>query len=235
MQLPANRKFFLIAFVLLTGILQNASAQSPFNVIGQNLANNVSVVNTAVPFLLIGPDAREGGLGDAGAASSPDANSTHWNPAKLAFVPQQMGVSISYAPWLRQLVPDINLAYLSVFYKLKNHLTLGSSLRYFSLGNIEFTDNNGVTIGNFNPNEYAFDVCGALQLSDHISVAMSARYIYSNLTGAISVQGGGYTHPGRSLGVDMSTYFQSKEIEIAGKKSIIAAGACISNIGPKIS
>lgn len=234
MKFTIQKKYLLAPTLLFVCITEVATAQTNANLLGQNLAKDVNVVTTAVPFLLIGPDAREGGLGDAGAASSPDANSTHWNPSKLAFVPQQMGLSVSYAPWLRQLVPDINLAYLSWFYRLKQHLTIGGSLRYFSLGNIEFTDNNGVTTGSFNPNEYAFDVTGALQLSDRISVGMTARYIYSNLTGAISVQGA-YTHPGRSLGVDLSSYYQSKEIEIAGKKSTIAAGICLSNVGPKIS
>ncbi|HWY99069.1 MAG TPA: type IX secretion system outer membrane channel protein PorV [Bacteroidia bacterium] len=206
------------------------------NVLGQNLANNVNVVTTAVPFLLIGPDARAGGMGDAGVASTPDANSLHWNPSKLAFIPDsnKMGFSVSYAPWLRQLVPDINLSYLSFYYKLPQHQAIGASLRYFSLGNIEFTDNNGVTIGNFNPNEFALDVAYARQLSDNFSVGMAARYIYSNLTGASAVAGE-FTHPGQGVGVDISSYYRSKELSISGKKSIIAAGICISNIGPKIT
>ncbi|HXB12129.1 MAG TPA: type IX secretion system outer membrane channel protein PorV [Bacteroidia bacterium] len=204
------------------------------NIIGQNLANNVNVVTTAVPFLLIGPDARAGGMGDAGVAASPDVNATHWNPSKLAFIDQQMGFSVSYAPWLRQLVPDINLAYLSWFYKLKGHQTIGGSLRYFSLGNIEFTDNNGVTTGTFNPNEYALDFSYARLLSEQWSVAMSVRYIYSNLTGASAVQGV-YTHPGQSLGVDVSSFYRTKDLQLGGKKSTIAAGICISNLGPKVS
>ncbi|HSY75818.1 MAG TPA: type IX secretion system outer membrane channel protein PorV [Bacteroidia bacterium] len=206
------------------------------NVLGQSLGNNVNVVTTAVPFLLIGPDARAGGMGDAGVASTPDANSLHWNPSKLAFIPDsdKMGFSVSYAPWLRQLVPDINLSYLSFYYKLPDHQAIASSLRYFSLGNIEFTDNNGVTIGNFNPNEFALDVAYSRQLSDNFSVGMAARYIYSNLTGASAVQGE-FTHPGQGAGVDISSYYRSKELSIGGKKSFIAAGICISNIGPKIT
>jgi len=225
---------FLFAATLFFN--QDICAQSKANVLGQNLANNVNVVTTAVPFLLISPDARAGGMGDAGVASSPDANSTHWNPSKLAFIPDsdKMGFSVSYAPWLRQLVPDINLSYITFYYKLPNNQAIASSLRYFSLGNIEFTDNNGVTIGNFNPNELAWDVSYARQLSENFSVGMAARYIYSNLTGASAVQGV-YTHPGQSLGVDISAYYRSNEVEVGGKKSIIAGGICISNIGPKIS
>jgi hypothetical protein len=223
-----------LILVCCTQALFAQSSSSSSNILGQNLANNVNVVTTAVPFLLISPDAREGGMGDAGAASSPDVNAVHWNPSKLAFINDQLGVDVSYTPWLRQLVPDINLAYLSWFYKLKGQQTIGGSLRYFSLGNIEFTDNNGVTIGNFNPNEYALDFSYARKLSDNLSVAMSARYIYSNLTGATAVAGT-YTHPGRSLGVDLSTYYQTKDLQLGSKKCLVAAGLCISNIGPKIS
>lgn len=224
----------LVASVFMVN--QEIAAQSKANVLGQNLANNVNVVTTAVPFLLISPDARAGGMGDAGVASSPDANSIHWNPAKLAFIPDsdKMGFSVSYAPWLRQLVPDINLSYLSFYYKLPNQQCIASSLRYFSLGNIEFTDNNGVTIGNFNPNELAWDVAYSRILSDNFSVGMAARYIYSNLTGASAVNGT-YTHPGQSMGVDISAYYKSNEVQVGGKKSIIAGGLNISNLGPKIS
>ncbi|HXP50199.1 MAG TPA: type IX secretion system outer membrane channel protein PorV, partial [Bacteroidia bacterium] len=152
------------------------------------------------------------------------------------FIPDsdKMGFSVSYAPWLRQLVPDINLSYLSFYYKLPDHQAIAASLRYFSLGNIEFTDNNGVTIGNFNPNELAFDVAYSRQLSDNFSVGMAARYIYSNLTGASAVSGV-YTHPGQSLGVDISSFYTSKEVTVGDKKSTYAVGIDISNIGPKIS
>ena len=233
MKLSVKKK---IAFgnLMLAACLQYVAAQNSTNVLGQNLANNVNVITTAVPFLLISPDARAGGMGDAGAASSPDANAIHWNPSKLANVDQQMGFSVSYTPWLRQLVPDINLAYLSFFYKLKGRQTIGASLRYFSLGNIEFTDQSGNSIGSFNPNEYAFDVAYARQLSDNWSIGMAARYIYSNLTGATVVSGAN-TFAGRSFAVDLSAYYKSKEIEVGGKKSILAAGLDISNVGAKIS
>jgi len=229
-----NKAVYLVSFFSIS--FSSLYAGNGSNVLGQNLAKNVNVVTTAVPFLLISPDARAGGMGDAGVASGPDANSIHWNPSKLAFISDEdkMGFSVSYTPWLRQLVPDINLAYLSFYYKLPQHQTIAASLRYFSLGNIEFTDNNGVSIGNYNPNEYSLDFSYARQLSNNFSVGMSARYIYSNLTGAVAVAGE-YTKPGRDLGVDISSYYQSKEIEVGGKKSIIGAGINISNIGPKIS
>ena len=204
------------------------------NVLGQNLANNVNVVTTAVPFLLISPDSRAGGMGDAGVASSPDANSIHWNPAKLGFIQDEMGFSISYTPWLRQLVPDINLGYVSFYKRINPNQVFGVAMRYFSLGNIEFTDNGGVSIGSFNPNEFSFDGAYALKLNDNWGVGMAARYIYSNLTGALYV-GGEPTKPGKSLGVDISSYYKSKDLEWGGKKTTVSGGICISNIGPKIS
>ncbi len=220
-----------LASLALTG--NYLSAQSS-NILGQNFANNVNVVTTAVPFLLISPNANAGGMGDCGVATTPDANSIAWNPAKLGFIQDDMGFSISYTPWLRQLVPDINLGYLSFYKKLKSNQVLGVAMRYFSLGNIEFTDNSGNSIGSFTPSEYSIDAAYSLKLNDHWSVGMAARYIYSNLTGAVSV-GGEYTKAGQSEGVDISTYYKSKDLQWGGKKTIVSGGICISNIGGKIS
>ncbi len=115
-----NRKFFLGTIIFVICIIQHVFGQTT-SILGLNLSNNVNIPTTAVPFLLIGPDARAGGLGNAGAASTPDVNSTHWNPSKLAFIKDSLGFSVSYTPWLRQMAPDINLAYLSWFYKLKHN------------------------------------------------------------------------------------------------------------------
>ena len=234
MKFISSHKFVLalVTFPLLGSYSYAHSSSS--NVLGQNLANNVNVVTTAVPFLLISPDAAAGGRGDAGVASTPDANSIHWNPAKLAFIDNEMGFSISYTPWLRQLVPDINLGYVSFYKKLKANQAFGVAMRYFSLGNIEFTDNGGISIGSFNPNEFSIDGAYSLKLNANWGVGMAARYIYSNLTGSVSV-GGEYTKPGKSLGVDISAYYKSKELEWGGKKTTVSGGVCISNIGPKIS
>ena len=134
-----------------------------FTVIAQSqltrnqLNGGINTITTAVPFLLIAPESRGGGLGEAGAASTPDAYSMHWNPAKLAFIDKKIGLSVSYTPWLRALVPDINLAYLTGYYKLDKDKAIGASLRYFSLGDITFTDVIGTPIGQFRPNEFALD------------------------------------------------------------------------------
>jgi len=211
---------------------QNSGSSS--SILGQNLAGNVNVVTTAVPFLIITPDSRAGGMGDAAVATDPDANSIASNPAKLGFIGDDMGFSVSYTPWLRQLVPDINLGYLSFYKKLNPHQVISFALRYFSLGDITFTDNTGVTVGSFNPEEYSLDAAYALKLNDNWSIGMAARYIYSNLTGGVSV-GGEYTQPGRSLGVDISSFYKSGDVGWGGKKTYISAGLCISNIGPKLA
>lgn len=201
---------------------------------GQATDGKTNTITTAVPFLLITPDSRCGGMGDAGAALNPDANSIHWNPAKLAFADKKLGIAISYTPWLRALVPDINLAYLSVYYKLKKDQTLATSLRYFSLGNIAFTDVVGNPIGQFRPNEFAYDVAYARQFSKNWSGGMSVRYIYSNLTGGITVQGSN-TKPGNSVAADVSTFYTNDDIKVGGKKSVASWALNISNIGAKIS
>lgn len=224
------KKYWFPLFSLC--LVGNTAFAQKVNVIGQDL----NTITTAVPFLLIAPDSKAGAMGDAGVASAPDANSMHWNPAKYAFIDpkKQTGFSASYTPWLRALVPDINLAYLSGYYKLKKSGTVAASLRYFSLGDITFTDIVGNTIGQFRPNEFAFDVGYATKLGDRFSGGGAIRYIHSNLTGNINVEGSA-THPGNSMAADISGYYQSDEKEISGKKSIWRFGANISNIGAKIS
>src|SRR6187401_3303918 len=118
----------------------------------------INPITTSVPFLLIGPDSRQGGMGDAGAATDPDINSIHWNGSKLAFAEKKFGVGFTVTPWLRRLVPDINMYYLSGYAKINSKQAFGGSLRYFTLGNIDLTDATGVRTGNFKPNEFALDL-----------------------------------------------------------------------------
>ncbi|HEY4800312.1 MAG TPA: type IX secretion system outer membrane channel protein PorV [Bacteroidia bacterium] len=225
-------QFFSIILILLGGFFLNlpAIAQNKVTVLGQQL----NTITTAVPFLLIAPDSRAGAMGDAGVASSPDANSMQWNPSKYAFVKKQTGISISYSPWLRALVPDINLAYLSGYYKLKKNGVIASSLRYFSLGDIAFTNVYGDPIGQFRPNEFAYDVGYGTKLGEHFSGGGAIRYIHSNLTSNITVNNSA-THSGNTVAADISGFYQSDEKEVGGKKSILRFGANISNIGGKIS
>ena len=210
-------------------------AQINYNQIsGQQLNSRSNTITTAVPFLMISPDSRAGGMGDAGAASSPDVNSIHWNPSKLAFVDKKLAVGVSYTPWLRALVPDINLAYLSGYYKTKNNGTFGGSIRYFSLGDITFTDINGNTIGQFRPNEFALDIAYARKLSKVFSIGGAVRYINSNLTGGTFVNGA-TTHPGRTVAVDMSASYRKEKVKIGEKTGTVGFGMNISNIGAKMS
>jgi hypothetical protein len=196
--------------------------------------SHINTITTAVPFLMITPDSRAGGMGETGVATTPDVNSMHWNPAKYAFAEKKMGVGISYTPWLRALVPDINLAYVSFYDKLDKNSAFGASMRYFSMGNITFTDNVGNQIGQFRPNEYAFDACYARKLGKYFSAGMAARLIRSNLTNGINV-GGADTKTGTSVAVDLSAYYHNDDIKVSGKKSILMFGLAITNIGARMS
>ena len=129
----------------------------------------LNTITTAVPFLMIAPDSRSGALGDAGVALSPDANSMHWNAAKMAFLDSELDVSLSYAPWLRALVDDMNLAYLTGVDKINKRSAVGYALRYFSLGNITFTDQNGTTLRDFQPAELSLDVGYSQKFTDTFS------------------------------------------------------------------
>jgi len=195
---------------------------------------DVNTITTAVPFLTIAPDARHAAMGDAGAATSPDNASIHWNPAKLAWVEQDAGVAVNYTPWLRNLVPDISLSYLSGYYRLNDMSTIGGSLRYFSLGDIQFTDDFGNNTVQHRPNEWAIDGAYSRKLSDRFSGGLALRFIYSNLTGGQDVQNA-QTKPGLAVAADISAYYQNDDIEIGGKDATLAVGAVISNIGNKMS
>lgn len=190
-------------------------------------------ITTAVPFLLIAPESRGGGLGDAGVATTPDVNSMHYNPAKYAFLEKDLGVAISYSPWLRALVPDINLAYITGYKRIDKAQVVAASLRYFSLGSITFTNDYAQTIKDFNPNEFAIDGTYSRLFSQNISGAVALRYIYSNLAGGISI-GGAESRPGWSIATDISCYYQ-KNLTVKQKKAKLAFGGNISNIGAKIS
>ena len=206
------------------------------NAWGQNaLDGRRNVITTAVPFLTITPDSRSGAMGDAGVAMDPSANSMHWNPAAMAYVQNPFGLSVSYTPWLKSLVNDISLSYLSGYYRIDEMSAVGGSLRYFSLGNITFTNqDNVVLIEDFNPSEFALDAGYARKLSDNFSVGIALRFIYSNLTGGISA-GSSATRPGMSGAGDASLYYRKPNATIGGKNARWSIGLNISNMGAKIS
>lgn len=184
------------------------------------------------PFLTISPDSRSGAMGDAGVALSPDVNATFWNPAKLAFIEGENNLALSYSPWLRRLVPDVSLAYLSYARKLDDRNTLGASLRYFNLGTIDLVDNLQNTLGSYRPNEFSFDVSFARKFGENFSLGLTGRYIYSNLTNG-SFSAGQQTKPASAVAADASMYYK-KGTQQFGKDALFAFGVDISNIGSKI-
>lgn len=192
-----------------------------------------STITTAVPFLMISPDAKAGGMGDLGVATEGDANSMHWNPAKMMFAEKDMSISVSYTPWLRNLVPDINLAYLSFYKKIQDRAAIGASLRYFSLGEITFTDNQGTVTGQYNPNEFAIDAGAAIKMSEYWSGAVSFRFIYSNLSLGQSVQGQP-TRAGLSGAGDVAFFYENRDKKLFKKPVIWRFGVAITNIGSKV-
>ncbi len=212
----------------------NLHAQAQ-QIIGQSEDVDLKTITTAVPFLIIGPDTRAGAMGEAGVSVSPDANSIHWNPAKLAFAESDFEVSLSYSPWLRKLVRDMNLAYLSGYKKLNDNQAIGASLRFFSLGSIQFTDIQGEEIRNFEPTEFAIDGAYSIKLSERFSGGMAARFIYSNLTGGIPTSGGSESVPGTAFAVDVSGYYENDDIRLGDLDAVLSAGFNISNIGSKMS
>ena len=223
-QLKISITLIFLAFALNSTAQQNINVDNNFR---------LNTITTSVPFLIISPDAKAGGMGDVGVASTPDAMSMHWNPAKYAFVKNDIGFSICYTPWLKSLVPDINLSYLTGYNRIDDNQVLGFSLRYFTLGEINFTDANNNPLGSFNPNEFSLDGAYALKLSPRFSTGVALRYVYSNLTGGQQV-GTLATKAAQTVAGDISGYY-SKEIRLSDQKMDWAIGLNISNIGAKVS
>jgi len=219
-------KFRVISILFLSSISLIAAGQAPT---GQEIKYNP--ISTAVPFLTISPDSRHGAMGDVGVATSPDANSQYLNPSKYAFTEGKFGFSLSYTPWLRELVNDINLAYMAGYYRLNNNEVIASSLRFFSMGDITLTGLDQMATGTVSPSEFAFDVSYSRKLSDRFSGGVAMRYIRSDLSGGIGAEN--YT-AGNAFGTDVSFYYFNKWGGTGATKSI-SAGINFSNIGSKIS
>ncbi len=218
------------------GLLLAALSVFGLSVKGQQSSGSSSTqtngIFPGVPFLLITPDARAGAMGEAGVAVLPDANTMSINPSKLAFLTKPYGVSLSYSPWLKNLVPDINLAYLSGFYQLDDRTTIGGSLRYFSLGEITLVDEFQTQQGTYNPNEFAVDATYARKFGDNFSLGTTARFIYSNLSSGLV--NGSQQKAGTAVAVDVSAFFKKPTV-LFGKDAIVSAGLNLSNIGTKVS
>ena len=225
-----------LIIVLLLFAVADLAAQNSGVILGQDTSRRV--ITTGVPFLNFTPDARSGGMGDVGAAISADANSVHWNPAKMAFVESDMGFSLSYTPWLGNLINDMSISYLSGFKKLDQNQSVSASIRYFDLGDIELTDvgpnNQPISLGIFNPREIAIDASYSRKLSEGLSLGVTGRFIHSNLSGNITSSINNEGRPGVSVAADVGVYWRN-ELYQMGEGSEFALAAVISNIGSKIT
>jgi len=190
-------------------------------------------ITTAVPFLLITPDARHAALGDAGVASSPDANATYWNPAKLTFIESPYGASFAYTPWLGKITNDMSIFYLNGYYKITREQTVALSMKYFDMGDFFARSNDNVDEGTFHPRDFSFDLTYSRLLTENLSVGLSGRFIHSNLLGQYNGSSIIDAKPGNSVAADIGIFYFT---ELRGAKTnTLSLGAVISNIGPKLS
>lgn len=207
---------------VLWGSASSLFAQSP----------TINVVSTAVPFLRISPDARSGGMGDAGIATLPDASSIFWNLGKIPFAKSKSEIAVTYTPWLKGLgLNDVYLLSAAGYYQLDELQAFSGSLRYFSLGNIQFTDNDGKDLQTYRPREFSIDAGYSRKLSDKLGLGISLRYIHSNLASGQSNSGSTYK-AGTAFAGDISLYHDGTE---TGNHSGINWGISLTNLGSKIS
>jgi hypothetical protein len=227
--------------ILLAGIICVVGFGSAFS---QGSGSGISsggdeiyTLTTAVPFLTIPVDAKAAAMGDAGVATSPDANSMFWNPGKLAFIESDYGGAISYTPWLRNLVDDMSLSYITAFTKIRQEDAIGISMTYFDLGQIQFTDQQGNNLQLVDPKEFNIAVAYSRKLSQSLGVSLGLKFIHSNLTGRIesgTSPTGTDLKPGNTAAADLAV-FHTKDYLLFGNNTNIAFGANLSNLGPKIS
>ena len=208
---------FTFHFSLLTSSAQDDDKMTMFN-----------PVEHAVISQTIAPDARAAGMGDVGAATEPDVNSQYWNPAKYPFCISRAGVALNYTPWLRQLVNDIDLAYVAGYYRIGDYSAISGSLRYFSLGEV-FTD-YGQSDMTVKPYEMSLDVAYSLMLSEHFSMAAALRWIYSDLRYDYSED----SKPASAFAADVAMYY-NRYVNLGSRECQFALGLNLSNIGSKIS
>lgn len=228
------KPFILSSFVLMITSLSFGQGNPPTQneTGGQSLGLNT--ITTAVPFVSITPDSRAGGMGDAGTALSATANSVYWNTSMLNFSEKESEVSLSYTPWLRNLTSDMHLSYLSGYYRFGGKHVVGGALRYFSLGQITFTNDDGQVIRDDNPNEFEITGAYSFKTSERTSVGVNGKFIYSNLTGGLPVAGVA-TKAGIAAATDISFTFYNDRAKIGGTKGIYTFAATLNNVGNKIS
>lgn len=228
------KRFASIGLCIAAGLFCTSAIAQTTNING---TSSVNTVTTAVPFLRISPDARSGAMGDVGLAISPDANAQFWNVSKLPFATKKYGISATYTPWLKDLVPDIFLAYLSGYAKFgeNDNQAISASLRYFSLGEINYTDINAQPLGTGKPNEFSFDLGYSRKLSPYLSTGLAFRYIHSAIASGLAANSNVNYKPGNAFGADLGIYYsKTKELD-EFRATTFNFGAAITNLGTKIS
>jgi hypothetical protein len=224
-------KFRFIPLLLFFLASDLVPAQQPGIILGSD--TTFRVITTALPFLLISPDARSAALGDVGAATSADANSAFWNPAKMVFIEDTYGGAISWTPWLGKIVNDMWISYLTGFYKFTREQAVVFSMKYFDLGDISFRGDGNQPLGDFNPREAAFDITYSRLLTESFSVGLTGRYMFSNLTGSLQTNNSVDARPINSVAVDLGVFY-TKDLQSA-RNAKLGLAAVITNIGPKVS
>lgn len=224
----------ILKYLLLVVIIGGTSESVYGQICSECTDGRINTINTAVPFLRISPDARSGAMGDVGIALSPDANAAYWNLSKLPFAKKDAGASVTYTPWLTELVNDVFLAYLSGYKQLDETQAVAASLRYFDLGSLQFTDIRGEDQGIFHPREFSFDLGYARKLSEEWSIGVALRYIYSNLASGASRDGVTFK-PGNAVAGDISAFYTHEADYYNGQSGTLNFGATISNLGTKIA
>jgi len=215
----SKQLFSTVFFVMFSTFVLFSQSVSPIN-----------VVTSAVPFLRISPDARAGGMGDLSTATSPDVNAQFYNLAKYPFTSSKTGIGLTYTPWLKDLgLNDVYLAALSGYYQLDEQQAVSFGMRYFSLGNIQFTDNLGNDLNAFRPREFSLEGGYSRKLSDKLGIGVGGRYIYSNLAGNQAVNGVSY-QAGTAVAGDVSLFYNGVNEEGNG----FNYGLTLSNLGSKI-
>lgn len=223
------KEFIFTTCALLAGSSAIAQATT-----GEKLDKlQLNTITTAVPFIAITPDSRAGGMGDAGTALGASSSSIYWNTSILNFSEQKSEIGLSYTPWLRQLTNDIHLSYLSGYYKVNDRHVIGGGLRYFNLGSITFTDAQGNFIREDKPSEFELAAAYGFRLSERMSVGLNGKFIYSNLTGGLTIPGVD-TKPGIAGAADLSLTYYKDDAKIGNTRGVYTFAFTINNIGNKI-
>ena len=232
--MKSQRFYKLLLAISSLLVCQSAFAQPNG---GSGVSDNdlqLNTLTTSLPFMAITPDSRAGGMGDAGTALSANSTSVYWNTSLLSFAKEKSEVSLSYTPWLRQLTNDIHLSYLAGYKQLNKVHSIGGALRYFSLGEITFTDINGDVLRDDKPSEFELVGAYAFKLADRFSIGVNGKFAYSNLTGGLTVAGVN-TKPGVVGAADLSFSYFNDDAQIGNTDGTYTFGLTINNIGNKVS